>query len=194
MLKLKLRDTNGKLVVIKENGQPIKKKSTYYEGGFIHSIEVLNDLWSNLKQIDNSEYIKKSINQYEKLAPFIFPVLIVDGIFDRVWRSMGMTIFSRNFRKRTKLYQKLIRFYAELAKLNIEGLIESTGERGKVITLLDDVAFKGRSMISKDRWNQDFLHYYKEITSIISDSNMMRKSIISFECIFFNTSGNGKLL
>jgi len=170
---LKLRDKNGKLVIIKEDGQAIKKKSTFYEGGFIHSIEILDDLWSNLKSIDNSANIEKIITYYEKLAPFIFPVLIVDGIFDRVWRSMGMGLFSRNFRNNTELYKKLIKFYAELAKLNIKGLIESTGSKGRVITLLDDVAFKGRSMISKDRWNQDFLPFYKEINSIILDSNMI---------------------
>lgn len=170
---LKLRDENGKLVVIKESGQSMKQYSSYYEGGFINSIDILDNLWTNLKQVDNSEYIKKVIKFHEKLAPLIFPILTVDGIFDRVWKSMGMTNFSRNFQKKTKLYNKLIKFYAGLAKLNIEGLIEATGERGKLITILDDVAFKGRPMISKERWNQDFLPYYKEIISIILDSNMI---------------------
>lgn len=163
----------GKKIRIKENGQPIKQKSTYYEGGFIHFIEVLDDLWTNLKLVDNSNYITKIIKYYEELAPYIFPVLMVDGIFDRVWKCMGMPIFSRNFQKNSNLYRKIIKFYAELTKLNIEGLIEATGERGKVITLLDDVAFKGRSMISKERWNQDFLPYYKEILSIILDANLI---------------------
>ncbi|MFX0034050.1 MAG: uroporphyrinogen decarboxylase family protein [Candidatus Hermodarchaeota archaeon] len=170
---IKIYEDNRKLVSIKENGQSIKHKSSYYEGGYIDSIEILNQLWANLKQIDNSKNIKKIIKQYEELAPFIFPVLTIDGIFDRVWKGMGMANFSRNFRKNTPLYKKLIKFYAELTKLNIEGLIDATGERGKVVTILDDVAFKGRSMISKDRWNQDFLPYYKEINSIIRDSNMI---------------------
>ncbi len=170
---LRLRDENGKLVIIKETGQAMKQKSTYYEGGFIHSNVILNELWTNLKEVDNSKNILKVITQYEKLAPFIFPVLIVEGLFDRVWRSMGMSLFSRNFHKKTKLYQKLIKFYAELTELNIEGLISATGNRGKVITLLDDVAFKGRLMISKERWNQDFLPYYKEILSIISDAKLI---------------------
>lgn len=169
----KLRDSNGKLVIIKEDGQPIKKKTSYYEGGFINSVDILDNLWSNLKIYDNSVNIEKIIRYYEKLAPHIFPVLIVDGIFDRVWRSMGMNLFSRNFKKNTKLYKKLIKFYAELAKLNINGLIESTGAKGRVITILDDTAFKGRSMISKDRWSQDFLPFYKEINSIILDSDMI---------------------
>ncbi|MFX1600588.1 MAG: uroporphyrinogen decarboxylase family protein [Promethearchaeota archaeon] len=170
---VKVHYIEGKTIKIRENGQSIRQKSTYYEGGFVHSSDILDELWANLKKIDNSSYIIKIIQQYEKVAPFIFPVLTVDGIFDRVWRSMGMPIFSQNFRKKTKLYKNLIKFYAELATLNIEGLIEATGDRGKVITLLDDVAYKGRVMISKDRWNQDFLPYYNKITSIIKDANLI---------------------
>ncbi len=170
---IKVQDKSGNFIKIKEDGQSVKRKSDYYEGGFIDSIEILEDLWANLKLVDNSNYITKCVNFYEKLAPFIFPILIVDGIFDRVWRSMGMPLFSRNFRKNTKLYKRIIEFYANLAKINIEGLINTTGDKGKVITLLDDVAYKGRSMISKERWNQDFLPHYKEILSIIVDANLI---------------------
>ncbi len=177
-LSYKLRSINiidheGGKLKIREDGQSIKRKSAYYEGGFIHTIEILDELLANLKIIDNSNYIKKIVSRYERLSPFIFPVLMVDGIFDRVWKSMGMPIFTRNFQKKTKLYQRLIRFYAELAKINIEGLINATGDRGKIITLLDDVAFKNRSMISKERWNQDFLPYYKEIISIILNAKLI---------------------
>ncbi len=170
---IKVLDKEGNIIKIKEDGQSLKRKSDYYEGGFIDSIEILEDLWANLKIIDNSNNITKSVNHFEKLAPSIFPILIVDGVFDRVWRSMGMSLFSRNFRKNTKLYKRLIKFYAELAKLNIEGLINATGDKGKVITLLDDVAFKGRTMLSKERWNQDFLPCYKEILSMILDANLI---------------------
>ncbi|MCK4380606.1 MAG: hypothetical protein KAW51_05650 [Candidatus Lokiarchaeota archaeon] len=170
---VKVRDKEGKIVKIKENGQSIRQKSTYYEGGFMDSIEILEELWTNLKLVDNSNYLTKTINYYEKLAPSIFPILTIDGIFDRVWRSMGMPIFAKNFQKNTELYRRLIEFYAELTKINIEGLINATGDRGKVIALLDDVAFKGRSMISKERWNQDFLPRYKEILSIIYDAKLI---------------------
>jgi uroporphyrinogen decarboxylase len=52
-------------------------------------------------------------------------------------------------------------------------LINATGKRGKVVTLLDDVAYKGRPMISPKRWEQDFMPYYKKINSIISDADMI---------------------
>ncbi|GAI01990.1 unnamed protein product, partial [marine sediment metagenome] len=120
-----------------------------------------------------NELIKKSINFYDKISPYIFPVLIVDGIFDRVWRSMGIVSFSRNFKKNTKLFRELIKFYANLVQINIEGLINATGGKGKIINILDDVAYKDRSMISPKRWETDFMPYYKEINSLISDANMI---------------------
>ncbi len=170
---IKIRDKDGKTIKIKENGQSIKQKSSYYEGGFIDKIEILEDLWANLKIVDNSHYLAKSLDFYEKLARYIFPVLMVGGIFDKVWQAMGMPIFAKNFQKNSNFYKKLIEFYAELTKLNIEGLINATGDKGRIITFLDDVAFKGRSMISKERWNQDFLPHYKEILSLVLDTKLI---------------------
>lgn len=168
-----IEDDKGKKIRIGESGEQVIKNSTYYQGGFVRSMEVLDQLRANLKKVDNSEIIKKTITRYERISPLIFPVLVVDGIFDRVWKSMGMTLFSLNFRKKTELYKEIIKFYAELARAKIEGLIEATGGRGKIINILDDVAFKGRPMISPERWEQDFSPYYEKINSIISDANMI---------------------
>lgn len=170
---IKIEDSKGNILRIKESGEAVHSDSPYYQGGYIHSMEILDKLRANLKKVDRSKQIKRVISQYEKFSPLIFPVLMVDGIFDRVWRSMGMSLFSRNFRKKTKLYRELINFYAEIMKIKVEGLIEATGKRGKILNILDDVAYKGRTMISSERWEQDFLNYYKEITSIISDAGMI---------------------
>jgi len=169
---VKVHDGTERIVRIKEDGQSTRRKTSYYEGGYINNLDLLNELIANLKEVDNSVIIKKTINFYEKISPYIFPVLMVDGIFDKVWKSMGIVAFSRNFKKNTKLYRDLIKFYANLAQINIEGLINATGGRGKILTLLDDVAYKGHPMISPERWEKDFLPYYKEITSIISDASM----------------------
>ncbi|MFX1315806.1 MAG: uroporphyrinogen decarboxylase family protein [Promethearchaeota archaeon] len=170
---IKIQLEKGKEIRIGEDGQKLKRNSTYYQGGYIHNMEILEELHSNLNIVDNNNQINRLINYYEKIAPYIFPVLIVDGIFDKVWKSMGIIKFSENFKKKSRLYRELIRFYAEIAKINIKGLIEATGGRGRVVNILDDVAYKGRSMISPERWNQDFLSYYKQITSIISDAGMI---------------------
>ena len=170
---IRIEDDKGIKIRINESGQATRKKSEYYGGGHIHSLEILDKLRANLKRVDRSEGIKRIISLYEKFAPIIFCVLQVAGIFDRVWQAMGMTTFSRHFRKRTKLYRELIKFYAEILRTDIEGLIEATDGRGKLINILDDVAFKGKPMISPERWAQDFLPVYKEINSIISDAGMI---------------------
>lgn len=170
---IKIKSDEGKSIRIQEDGQAVRANTTYYEGGYIKNLEILNEIKASLKIIENQELINKVITRYEKISPKIFPVLMVDGIFDRVWKSMGIKDFSYHFKKRTVLYQELIEFYAYLTQTNILGLINATGSRGKVVTLLDDVAYKGYSMISPERWEKDFMPYYKKINSIISDANLI---------------------
>lgn len=170
---VKVEDGNGNIIRIGEDGEAIQQKTAYYEGGYIKNLEILNELEANLKILDNNMLIKKTISRYEKLSPYIFTVLQLEGIFDRVWKSMGMSTFSYHYSKNTNLYRELIKFYADLAQINLEGLINATGKRGDVITLLDDVAYKGRLMISPERWEQDFMPYYVKINSLISDAGMI---------------------
>ena len=170
---IKIEVEKGKYIKIREDGQAIRPKTTYYDGGYIKSLDILNEIKANLKIIENHEQINKVITRYEKISPTIFPVLMVDGIFDRVWKSMGIRDFSYHFRKRTVLYRELIEFYAYLTQINILGLINATGSRGKIVTLLDDVAYKGNIMISPERWDKDFMPYYKKINSIISDAKLI---------------------
>lgn len=170
---IKTDNGEGRSVRIREDGQTTRHKTTYYDGGYVKNLEILNELKASSKIVENYELINKTITRYEKISPYIFPVLTVDGIFDRVWRSMGMSNFSYHFKKNTTLYRELIKFYAHLTQTNLRGLINATGKRGKVITILDDVAYKDRSMISPKRWETDFMPYYKEINSLISDASMI---------------------
>jgi len=170
---IKVDSGEGKSVRIRESGEATRPKTGYYEGGYIKNLEILNELKDSLKIVDNYKLLNKTITRYEKISPYIFPVLQLDGIFDRVWKSMGMYHFSYHFKKNTTLYRELIKFYAYLVQANLEGLIKATGKRGKVITLLDDVAYKGRLMISPERWEKDFMPYYKRINSLISDADMI---------------------
>ncbi|MFX1356487.1 MAG: uroporphyrinogen decarboxylase family protein [Promethearchaeota archaeon] len=170
---VKINLKNNQSIRIREDGQAVKRKSDYYEGGFIKNLDILNELWANLKEVDNTEQIEKVINNYNKLSPFIFPVSMVDGIFDRTWKSMGMNIFSKNFQKDSKLYKEVIKFYAYLTRINIEGLINATDGKAKIVNILDDIAFKGRTMISPKRWEKDFLPYYREINDLIIEAGMI---------------------
>jgi uroporphyrinogen-III decarboxylase len=88
---------------------------------------------------------------------------------------MGMETFARHFHKKTPLYHELKQFYFEITRSNLQGTLDAIKAYGpdcriKVINFLDDVAFKGRPMISPARWVQDFLPLYKELTRMIHDA------------------------
>jgi hypothetical protein len=85
---------------------------------------------------------------------------------------MGFKNFSYHYRKNTKLYQELIKYFSELTRIRVQSIIDATGNRAGVLNINDDIAFKGRSMISPERWEQDIGKHYKEICSIIIDAGM----------------------
>lgn len=170
---IKVKTDKDILIRIGEDGQTIKRKSEYYEGGYIHSLDILNKLNANKKIVDISHYIKKLMIKFDKMSNKIYPILTIDGIFDRVWKSMGFNVFSRHFKKKSKLYKELIEFYASITYKNVESFINSYGENNNVITILDDFAYKTGPMISPAQWDIDILPYYKKINSLISDAGMI---------------------
>lgn len=164
---------DGTKVIISGSGQAMHGDSSYYKGGFLYSMENLDKLRETYEIIDNSKAIQEEIKHHESIRDYIFPVVMIGGIFDRVWMSMGINDFSVNYRKRTKLYLEIIKFFAEELRTNVQGLIDATGSRAKIVNLLDDVAYKGRSFIIPDRWEQDYLPYYKEVNKMIEDAGMI---------------------
>jgi len=169
----KVTDQEGNNIRIGLDGQKIKRKTAYYEGGYVDSLEILNEMKNSINIIDNTTEIRKLLEKYEKIESYIYPMVMTNGIFDRVWQAMGMTTFSRNFRNNSQLYKELIQFYAEITEIEVKGLIRASDNKKRIINILDDVAFKGRAMISPNRWERDFLPYYKKINKIISEANMI---------------------
>jgi hypothetical protein len=169
----KIKTDLGEVVRIGEDGQKINRKTEYYEGGYIHSLDILNKLIANKKDLDLNLEIEKVMENYAKISDQIYPILTIDGIFDRVWKSMGFDIFSRHFQKASKLYKEIINYYAELTCQNIESFINSYGDNDNVITILDDFAYKSGPMISPERWEKDFLPHYKKINNLISKAGMI---------------------
>nr|MDO8117882.1 uroporphyrinogen decarboxylase family protein [Candidatus Sigynarchaeota archaeon] len=153
-------------------GQKTRAGTRYYAGGLITSLDVLDEVWSHLKVNDTRVIIKQTLDFYDTVSKLICPVPMVGGIFDTVWQAMGFSTFAKEYRKNSKLYQKIIEFYANVTKTNIEKIIESTKNQAKIINILDDVAYKGHPLISPDRWRSDFYKYYKEITGMIRDVGM----------------------
>ncbi len=168
---VKVKDEKGENVYVAWNGQP-PKLGGYYERGLFFSFENFDKVRESLRKVDESAQIKKVMNQYTKISPHIYPVIQIGGIFDTLWQSMGFKNFSYHYRKNTKLYQELIKYFAKLTRIQVESIIEATGNLAGVLNINDDIAFKGRSMISPERWEKNIGNYYKEICSIIKDAGM----------------------
>lgn len=170
---ISVKSNDGNEIKIGLDGESIKKESAYYQGGYLCNLSILEEMENNIKIFDNTENIKKVMNYYEKLSTKIFPVLMVDGIFDKVWRSMGMALFSKHFKTNSNFYQKVVRFYAKILEINLEGLLNSFNNKKWVVSILDDIAYKRNLMISPSRWREDYLDKYKKVTNMINDAGLV---------------------
>jgi len=174
---IRIETDKGKKILIGASGQGTGIGG-YYKKGYIQTLEILEKLRSNMKIKDVTKWNKKFFKQYHRISDYCYPILQVEGVFDRIWRSMGLKKFSYHFRKKTPLYRELVKFYADLMMENVQGMISAIHSLGddcklKVINILDDVAFKGRSMIPPVRWKEDYLPIYKDVTSMISDAGLI---------------------
>lgn len=168
----KVVDEQGVEHVVGLGGQREHQGSSFYAGGLVKTMDVLEKLEENLVITENPKAAQETLAFYEKVSRLIFPVPMIGGIFDTTWQAMGFTTFAKEYRKNSKLYKGIIKFYANVTKANVEKIIEATGGKFAIINLLDDVAFKGSPMISPERWAQDLLPYYKEICGMIRDAGM----------------------
>jgi hypothetical protein len=165
--QVELEDEKGEKVIVAWNGQPPAIKMDYYQRGLFFSIENLDKVRETMRKVDDSAEIKRIIDHFERISPYIFPVIALGGIFDTLWQSMGFNNFAYHYRKNSKLYQEIIKYFAELALIRVQSVIDATGNHAGVLNINDDIAFKGRPMISPERWEKDIGKYYKEICSII---------------------------
>ncbi|GAB4319160.1 MAG: hypothetical protein Kow0069_22630 [Promethearchaeota archaeon] len=153
------------------NGQ-VRSKTSFYAGGVLTTQEKHDAVWETVEVFDNSDAIRATAEYFSSVEHRIFPVPTIGGVFDQIWRSMGFSRFSREFGKKSQFYRNLIRDYADLTMANVEGVVRATGSKLGIITILDDVAFKGRPMISPTRFESDFVPAYQEITQVARDAGL----------------------
>lgn len=163
----------GQKQIITAEGRQYHENSTFYEKGLLTSIDILDQLKVNTQKIDAEKNLHTIITSYEKLQDRLFLAPTTGGIFSRVFLGMGLSAFSLNFRKSTRFYHEFIKFRAEILRNDIEGLVNATQGKGKVVFFTDDIAYKGRTIIPPERFLADFGKYYKEINKIISDAGMI---------------------
>jgi len=164
---------DGSKAMVGISGKVTREGSSFYHGGAIHSMEIMDKLWANLKYRDVSNELIQTKKYYDEVAHKIYPVPMAGGIFDRVWQAMGMTEFSKNYRKKTKLYTEIVRFYGEILLHSVTDMVEAFKGSPGVIHYLDDVAFKGRTMVPPDRFVEEYGKYYIECSKIIKDAGLI---------------------
>ncbi|MHA1999623.1 MAG: uroporphyrinogen decarboxylase family protein [Promethearchaeota archaeon] len=169
---IKIVDDDGVENVVGMSGQANRHDTNYYQGGLVKDLETHERLWEGIEITDNRDALLKIQEFHESITGLIFPLTMVGGVFDTTWQSMGFTTFARNHRKNTNFYRRVIKDYMFVTRANIERIIDVLGDRPGIINILDDVAFKGRLMISPERWWQDLGTQYKEITGMIHDAGM----------------------
>ncbi|TXT58709.1 MAG: Methylcobalamin:coenzyme M methyltransferase (modular protein) [Promethearchaeota archaeon] len=171
--RMEITTEKGEQVRIGIDGQSVVSKTEYYEGGYVISLEILNQMREQLTIVDKTKEIKAVLEGYKRIESHIYAIVMINGIFDRAWQAMGMTEFSKHFRKKTELYREVIQFYADILISNVEALINASDAQERVVTILDDVAYKGRPMISPAQWEHDFFPYYRDVNKKLSEAGMI---------------------
>jgi hypothetical protein len=156
--------------VIMADGLIYKRASDgrlFYIGGAWTSLEVRNEQFPPRipppqRLFDRFEkFYNQKVIQENKI--YIFP--IINGLHEGNWLNLGYVPFARELRKPTGLLDQTI---DELHKVNIEickRLLDIDSEM--VIAFTDDIAQKGRLMISPDQFRKLYLPRYKSLFKMI---------------------------
>jgi len=139
----------------------------FYVGGAWTSLEVRNEqfppripppqrLFDRFEKFYNQKVIKE-----DKI--YVFPIL--EGLHEGNWLKLGYVPFARELRKPTGFLKQTI---DELHKVNTEickRLLDIDSEM--VIAFTDDIAQKGRLMISPEHFQKLYLPRYKSLFKMI---------------------------
>ncbi len=156
--------------IVGEDGRIYKMTSDgrlFYVGGAWTSLEVRNEqfprripppqrIFDRFEKFYNQKVIKED-NIY------VFP--IINGLHEENWLNLGYVPFARELKKPTELLEQTIE---ELYKVDIETckrLLDIDPEM--VIAFTDDIAQKGRLMVSPDQFRKLYLTRYKSLFKMI---------------------------
>ncbi len=163
-----IRRSDGSIIMM--DGLIHKRASDgrlFYVGGAWTSLDVRNEqyppripppqrLFDRFEKFYNQKVIEED-NIY------VFPIL--NGLHEGNWLNLGYVPFAKELRKPTGLLEQTI---DELHKVNIEickRLLDIDSEM--VIAFTDDIAQKGRLMISPEQFRKLYLPRYKSLFKMI---------------------------
>ncbi len=156
--------------VVLPNGCIYKKSSDgrfFYIDGAWTSLEVRNEHFG--PRIPPSESTFEGFEKFydQKVIKedriYVFP--IINGLHEGNWLNLGIITFAKELKKPTGLLKQTI---DELYKVNIEickRLLDIDSEM--VIAFTDDIAYKGRLMISPQQFRDLYLSLYKSLFKMI---------------------------
>jgi len=160
--------SDGSMVM--SNGRIYKEASdgrVFYIGGAWTSLEVRNEQFPrrvppSQRRFDRFEkFYKQKVIKEDKI--YVFP--IINGLHEGNWLNLGYVAFAKELQKPTGLLKQTV---DELHKVNIEickRLLDIDSEM--VIGFTDDIAQKGRLMISPEQFRKLYLHRYKSLFNMI---------------------------
>jgi len=168
-------DDTGKIHLVDTEGRENFPGSKYYKGGFFTNPEILNEVWATVKPKDEVTGLKAIIQRNEEIGSQVCVIPKAGGIFSRVILGMGYPAFSKEYRKKTRFYQDVVRFRAEILQMEIEALASLAGSESKpwVVFIADDIAYKGRPMIPPERFVTDYGKYYTGILKTAADAGIV---------------------
>ncbi len=156
--------------IVQPDGRIYKRASDgrdFYVGGAWTSLEVREEQFPSRcppeERIFNrfEKFYNQKVIEEDKI--YVFP--IINGLHEGNWLSLGYLPFAKELKKPTGLLEKTIE---ELYKVDVEickRLLEIDSEM--VIAFTDDIAYKGRLMISPAQFRKLYLPYYKKLFEMI---------------------------
>ncbi|MEX2684461.1 MAG: uroporphyrinogen decarboxylase family protein [Candidatus Sigynarchaeota archaeon] len=165
--------SDGKTHAINTEGREYHAGTRFYKGGLLTSQETLDKIRATIKPVTDTRAMRATIDRGESLASRIFLVPKTGGIFSRVLLAIGYKEFAVNYRKNTRFYHEMIKFRADLLRMEIEFFIAGGGKKAGALFIADDIAYKGRPMIPPERFLLDFGKHYKEILGIARDAGII---------------------
>jgi len=165
--------SDGKKHAINTEGREYYDGTRFYKGGLLTSHDTLDKIRATIKPVTDARPMQASIDHGETLARRIFVVPKTGGIFSRVLLAMGYKDFAAHYRKNTRFYRDIIKFRADLLRIEVEYLVAGGGKKAGALFIADDIAYKGRPMIPPDRFLSDFGGHYKEILGIARDAGIV---------------------
>jgi hypothetical protein len=138
-------------------------KGNWYMWDGVFKSEDIIDNWEhlNLPSEENLMNLRSFLDTTNHNLEF---VISLPGLFEKTWQSMGIKFFAKCLNKDISFIEKVLHFFSNYLNTLIQ-TIQRTG--AATFLIADDIGYKKRTFISKERWRKLFFDEYMKIIDII---------------------------